>query len=108
MSEEREIVEAVRQALHSEPRVRPVDAPLHLSFARADLTIEGEVDHVAGKKLALECAARLPGVATITELLDDPALARCGIRALVKGEIEVARPPADPPARSTCGWRIGW
>lgn len=118
MSEEREIVEAVRQALHSEARVRPVDAPLHLSFARGDLTIEGEVDHVAGKKLALECAARVPGVATITDrlrvraatpmgdgeirdrvrdgLLEEPALARCGIRVLVKGEIEVARVPADP------------
>ncbi|HVC59006.1 MAG TPA: BON domain-containing protein [Acetobacteraceae bacterium] len=118
MPEEREILDQVRSALHSEPRVRPTAGPLHLGFAEGDLTISGEVDHVAGKKLALEAAARVPGVVTITDrlhvrpatlmgdgalrdavrdgLLEDPALTRCGVRVWVKGTIEIARAPAEP------------
>ncbi len=118
MNEERDILDHVRKALHSEPRVRPVGGPLHLNLAGSDLAIEGEVDHIAGKKLALEAAARVPGVATITDrlrvhaatpmgdgairdqvrdgLLEEPALADCGVRVQVKGEIEIARAPADP------------
>ena len=31
--------------------------------------MDGEVDHIAGKKLALEAAARVPGVANIVDRL---------------------------------------
>jgi len=121
MSEEREILDQVRSALRSEPRVRPTAGPLRLGFGDGDLTIEGEVDHVAGKKRALEAAARVPGVETITDrlrvrpatpmgdgeirdlvregLLEDLTLRRCGVRVRVKGAIEVARAPADPSGR---------
>ena len=117
MSDDRKILDEVRGALHSEPRVRSTGGPLHLAFAAGDLAIEGEVDHIAGKKLALEAAARVPGVQTITDrlhvrpatsmgdgeirdrvrdgLLEEPALSACGVRVLVKGDIEIARAPAS-------------
>jgi osmotically-inducible protein OsmY len=118
MSDERKIMDEVRRALHSEPRVCSTGRPLHVAFAAGDLAIEGEVDHIAGKKLALEAAARVPGVQTITDrlhvrpatsmgdgeirdrvrdgLLEEPALSDCGVRVLVKGTIEIARASAQP------------
>ncbi len=118
MSEERDILDQVRSALRSEPRMRLTRLPLRLGFAGGDLVIEGEVDHVAGKKLALEAAARVPGVQTITDrlhvrpatpmgdgeirdlvrdgLLEEPALRRCGLQVRVKGTLETARAPSAP------------
>ena len=69
MSDDRSVLDAVRSALHSEPRVHPTEGPIHLAFVDGDLTMEGEVDHIAGKKLALEAAARVPGVANIVDRL---------------------------------------
>ena len=37
--------------------------PISLAFSDGDLTMEGEVDTVAAKKLALERAGAVPGVA---------------------------------------------
>jgi len=116
MSQEQDIVAAVRAALHSEPRVRATKEPLQLAFANGDLTLEGEVDHIAGKKLALEAAARVPGVRFIVDrlrvypaaamgddeirdkvrdaLLEEVTLADCTIRIWDKGQCEVVREPA--------------
>ncbi len=69
MSDATRILDAVRKALLSEPRVHPTEGPIHLTFVNGDLTMEGEVDRIAGKKLALEVAARVPGVANIVERL---------------------------------------
>jgi osmotically-inducible protein OsmY len=118
MPKERDVLDQIRGALHSEPRVRSTGGPLRLRFANDDLTIEGEVDHVAGKKLALEAAARVPGVITITDrlhvrpttpmgdgairdavrdgLIEEPALTQCDVRLMVKGAIETARALAAP------------
>lgn len=117
MAEPQDIIEKVRSALRSEPRIRPTGAPIHLAFSGGDLTMEGDVDHVAGKKLALECAARIPGVETITDrvrvrpatpmgdgeirdrvrdaLLEDTDLSRNIIRVWVKNALETIREPAD-------------
>jgi osmotically-inducible protein OsmY len=117
VTEEKEILDRVRSALRSEPRIRPTDGPIRLAFANGNLTMEGEVDHIAGKKLALERAARIPEVATITDrlhvrpatpmgdgeirdrvrdaLLEDSDLARNTIRVRVKGAPETVREPAD-------------
>jgi osmotically-inducible protein OsmY len=117
MSGERSILDAVRSALHSEPRVHPTGGPIHLAFANGDLTMEGEVDHIAGKKLALEAAARVPGVANIVDrlrvqpatamgngeirdkvrdaLLEEIALESCTIRVFDQGRLETVREPAD-------------
>lgn len=64
-----EVIDQVRAALRSEPRVRPTEQPIHLALSGRDLTMEGEVDHIAGKKLALECAARIAGIEMITDRL---------------------------------------
>jgi osmotically-inducible protein OsmY len=117
MTGEQDVLAAVRSALHSEPRIHVVDGPIHLAFAGNELTMEGEVDHIAGKKLALEAAARIPGVGGIIDrlhvrpatpmgdgeirdkvrdaLLEESALASCTIRAWVKGQLETAREQAD-------------
>ena len=67
MTDERTVLDAVRSALHSEPRVHPTEGRIHLAFAHGELMMDGEVDHIAGKKLALEAAARVPGVDTIVD-----------------------------------------
>ncbi len=117
MTEELDMLETVRSALHSEPRVHPTDGPIRLAFANGELTMEGEVDHIAGKKLALEAAARIPGVSIIVDrlhvrpatpmgdgdirdkvrdaLLEEIALASCTIRVWDKGEMQVVREPPD-------------
>ncbi len=116
MSGERSVLEAVRSALQSESRVHPTEGRIHLAFADGDLTMEGEVDHIAGKKLALEAAARVHGVDTIVDrlhvrpscpmgegeirdkvrdaLLGETALARCTIRVLDQGRLSTVREPA--------------
>lgn len=117
MTEDRDVVETVRSALHSEPRFHATDGPIHLAFANGELTIEGEVDHIAGKKLGLEAAARVPGVSRIIDrlhvrpatpmgdgdirdkvrdaLLEETSLEPSIIRVWVKGQPEMVREPAD-------------
>jgi osmotically-inducible protein OsmY len=117
MTDDLEVLDTVRSALHSEPRVHPTGGPIHLAFANGELTMEGEVDHIAGKKLGLEAAARVPGVSRIIDrlrvrpaapmgdgdirdkvrdaLLEETSLASCTIHMWVKGQIEPAREVAD-------------
>ena len=117
MSDDRSVLDAVRGALHSEPRVHPTEGPIHLAFVNGDLTMEGEVDHIAGKKLALVATARVPGVANIVDrlrvrpatpmgdgeirdkvrdaLLEEITLESCTIRVLDQGRLETVREPAD-------------
>ncbi len=117
MSDERNILDAVRKALHSEPRVHPTQGQIHLAFDNGDLTMEGEVDHIGGKKLALEAAARVPGVINIVDrlrvqaatpmgdgdirdkvrdaLLEETTLASCTIRVLDQGRLQTMREPAE-------------
>ena len=117
MTHEADILATVRSALRSEPRVQPTRGPVHLTFADGDLTMEGEVDHIAGKKLALEAAARVPDVRHIVDrlrvraatpmgddairdgvrdaLLEEITLASCTIRAWDKGQVVLVREPAD-------------
>ena len=117
MSRNVDILDRVRAALRGEARVHPTTGPIDLAFVDGDLTMEGEVTDVRGKKLALECAARVPEVVTITDrlhvrpatpmsdgeirnhvrdaLLGETALAACTIREWVKGHLETAREPPD-------------
>ncbi|HTR15865.1 MAG TPA: BON domain-containing protein [Acetobacteraceae bacterium] len=117
MTEKLDVLETARRALHSEPRVHPTATPVHLALDGDELTIQGEVDCVAGKKLALEAVARVPGVARIIDrlhvhaaspmgdgeirdkvrdaLLEETALTACSIRVWIKGQPEIVRAPAD-------------
>ncbi len=69
MSDGRQIVETVRKALASEPRIDLAHHPLRLSWNAGDLTIQGEVADIAAKKLALERAAAVAGVEGIVDRL---------------------------------------
>jgi osmotically-inducible protein OsmY len=70
MSDKSKILEKVRAALHSEPRLGPGFTPERLDIdAEGTLTIEGEAPSVAAKKLALERAAALPEVSGILDRL---------------------------------------
>jgi osmotically-inducible protein OsmY len=117
MVDEKSMLEAVRIAVFSEPRVRSNTESILLAFANGELTMEGEVDQVAAKKLALEAAARVPGVDRIIDrlhvrpatpmgdgeirdkvcdaLLEEIVLASCTIRAWNKGRLETLRELPD-------------
>lgn len=114
MTNGQEVLESVRAALCGEQRVH-TNGQIHLSYCNGELTMCGEVDHIAGKKLALEAVVRIPGVDRIVdklhihpsspmgdgELLDqvqdalvqEIALASCVIRVRAKGCVETVQNP---------------
>lgn len=118
MADARHILDAVRDALRSEPRIDLTHHPLALEWQDGDLTIEGEVADIAAKKLALERAGAVPGVRGIVDrlrvtpaqrmgddqirdhvgdaLLEEPALIDCALRVYDKGQWVVARAPDAP------------
>lgn len=59
----------VAVALEREPRVSLTHRPLHIGLDHGDLVLEGEVEDVAAKKLALERAGSIPGVTRILDRL---------------------------------------
>ncbi|MCI0572396.1 MAG: BON domain-containing protein [Myxococcaceae bacterium] len=63
------ILDAVREALAQEPRLDLRRFPIRLWWEWGDLGMAGEVPDVAMKKLALERAAAVPGVAHIIDEL---------------------------------------
>lgn len=69
MPEKAEILDALRAALASEPRVGPHHRSIALDFSEGILTIEGEVTTVAAKKLVLERIAAIPVVEGIVDRL---------------------------------------
>jgi osmotically-inducible protein OsmY len=117
-----EVLDLVRKALASEPRVGLREHSLALGYAGLTLTIEGEVASIAAKKLALERIAAVPGIEGIIDrlhvapaqpmgdgqvrdlvrdaLLQEPALGEIAISARIKCGIEPVR---EPPER-----RRGW
>lgn len=118
MGDDRSVIQAVRAALASEPRVALHEHPIHLAFANGVLTLEGEVPTVAAKKLALERAGAVPGVIGILDrlrvepaqrmgdgeirdlvrnaLIQEPALVECRIREWTGDDFEAVREPPAP------------
>ena len=110
-----QVLDQVRAALQSEPRLDLHAFPIELSYADGTLTLEGEVGDVAAKKLALERAAALPEVSGIIDrlqvrpaqamgdgqirglvqdaLLEEPAFADFAIRRRVGERVETVREP---------------
>ena len=70
MAAESDIKETVRAALQSEPRIGSGFSLGRVAFTEDDsLIVEGEVESVAAKKLALERIGALPGVDLIVDRL---------------------------------------
>jgi osmotically-inducible protein OsmY len=115
-----EVLDRVRAALASEPRLDLHRFPIELTFAEGTLTLEGEVKDVAAKKLALERVAALPEVTGILDrlrvrpaqrmgdgevrdlvrdaLLQEPAFADFALRRRLGERVETVREP--PEARA--------
>ncbi len=113
-----EVIRAVRAAFEREPRINLHTHPITGTFDSGTLTLEGEVEHVAAKKLAMSAAIAVPGVHGIIDrlhvvpaermgdgavldavrdaLLEEEALRDCGITLLRKGTRESVRVPRTP------------
>lgn len=119
MNLDQDFADHVRRVLASEPRIHHAVGAIGLAYAQGALTMEGEVGRVAEKKIALETAARIPGVVGIVDrlrvrpatpmgdgairdavrdsLLGEVVLAANGIAVRAKGRSELVR-AARPPA----------
>jgi osmotically-inducible protein OsmY len=122
MTDKAKVLDAVRAALASEPRVDLHNHPVAMDLEGDTLTLEGEVASVAAKKLALEAAVTPPEVTGIIDrlrvtpaqpmgdgqirelvrdaLLQEPAFEECTIRETAKGETITLR---EPPVHGR-GW----
>jgi len=112
-----DITRSVHAALGGEPRIDLPHHPIRLRVEAGDLVMEGEVEDVAAKKLALERAAAVQDVTHIIDrlrvrparrmedgevlqhvcdaLLSEPTLQHIGLRARSGSEVRVLR--AEPP-----------
>lgn len=108
-----QVVKAVRAAFEREPRINLHKYPVRIDFQDGVLTLEGEVEHIAAKKLCMKLAIAVPGVTGIVDrlhvepatrmgdgaildavrdaLLQEPALQSCTIKLKRKGHIEIVR-----------------
>lgn len=113
MPDRDEVIRRVRAALEREPRINLHRFPIRIDFVEGGVILEGEVEHVGAKKLALELAAATEGVRGVVDrlrvapaerrgdgairdsfatcLLREPELRNCTIRVLVKGEAKPLR-----------------
>lgn len=118
MSEKQEVTKAVKAAFEHEPRINLHSHPIEMDFENGVLTLEGEVENIAAKKLGLELAIVIPGVTGIVDrlhvtpampmgdgavldairnaLLEEPALRECTIRVRQKGKEETVRESLAP------------
>jgi osmotically-inducible protein OsmY len=115
-----EILKAVRAVLEHEPRINLHHYPIHIAFSSGDLVLEGEMEDVVAKKLALELAAAVPGVSGIVDrlrvvpaqpmgdgairyhvrdaLLQDSVFETCRIRVWDKDRLQTDREPSPTAA----------
>jgi len=119
MGKNGQIVKAVKAAFEREPRINLHRYPLRMDFQDGVLTLEGEVEHVAAKKIGLELAIAVPGVTGIVDrlhvapalrmgdgavldavrdaLLQEPLLQNCTLRVIRKGVQELVRDSREDP-----------
>jgi len=116
MSKNHHIIKAVQAAWEHEAQINLHTHPVTISYENEILTLEGEVQDVAAKKLCMELAIAVPGVAGIVDrlhvtpavrigdgailtavrdvLLQEPALQNCAVRVRNKGRVETIRDSA--------------
>lgn len=119
VSERDRILKEVRAALERELRINLHKFPVEMEFGEGVLTLEGEVEHVAAKKISLELAIAVRGVTGIVDrlhvtpatrmgdgaildavrdaLLQEPTLMNCSVHVIRKGQLEPVREVADEP-----------
>lgn len=113
MSDKAQVLKKVRAAFEREPRINLHRYPVRMDFDDEVLTLEGEVENIAAKKLGLELAIAVPGVTGIVDrlhvipaarmgdgaildavqdaLLQETALQNCTLRVKHKGKMETVR-----------------
>ncbi len=115
MSDKKEVLKKVRAAFEIAPHINPHSFPVQMAFSESDgaLTLEGAMESIAAKKLALELAIAVPGVKGIVDrmtvvpaapmsdaeirdhlrnaLIEEPAYRDCVIRS----SRETFRTPAE-------------
>lgn len=116
MSSNHHIIKAVQAAWEHESRINSHTHSVTIRYEDEVLTLEGEVQDIAAKKLCMELAIAVPGVAGIIDrlhvasavrigdgailtavrdiLLQEPALQDCAIRVRSKGKVETIREAA--------------
>ena len=119
MSERERVLKEVRAALEHEPRINLHKCPVTMEFADGVLTLEGETEHIAAKKLAMELAIAVSGVTGIVDrlhvtpatrmgdgaildavrdaLLQESSLLNCSIQVIRKGQLETVREVTSEP-----------
>lgn len=118
MSKNHHIIKAVQAAWEHELRINLHTHPVTISDDNGVLTLEGEAQDIAAKKLCMELAIAVPGVTGIVDrlhvtpavrvgdgailtavrdiLLQEPALQDCAVRVRNKGRVEAIRESAAP------------
>ena len=113
------VLREVHAALEHEPRINLHRHPVKIEWSDGVLTLEGEVEHVAAKKLSMELAIAVHGVSGIVDrlhvvpstrmgdgaildavrdaLLQEPTLMNCSIQLIRKGQIETVREVSMEP-----------
>lgn len=113
------VVREVRAAFEREPRINLHRHPVKIEWSDGVLTLEGEVEHIAAKKLSMELAIAVHGVRGIVDrlhtvpaarmgdgaildavrdaLLQEPTLMNCSIQLIRKGQIETVREVSTEP-----------
>ena len=119
MPEMTSVEKAVRAAFERDRHINLHRYPIRFEFdiTRAALALEGEVENIIAKKRAFEIASGIEGVqgvmdrltvapaerrgdgairdTLVQELLEEPALLLCSIRAHNKGSLEILRETTD-------------
>ena len=113
MSERERILKEVGAAFEHEPAINLHRYPIHMEWSDEVLTLEGEVENIAAKKLGMELAAAISSVRSIVDrlhvvpstrmgdgaildavrdlLVQEPALKNCTIRVKANGKVETVR-----------------
>ena len=119
MTDRSQVLKAVRAAFEREPCINLHTYPVRMGFSDGVLTLEGEAEHVAAKKLSLELAIAVPGVTGIVDrlhvkpsthmgdgaildavrdaLLQEPGLLNCTIQVKRKGVWKTVREATVTP-----------
>ena len=119
MTNQGQVLTAVRASFERETRINLYKYPVRMEFSDGVLTLEGEAEHVAAKKLSLELAIVVPGVTGIVDrlhvapsihmgdgaildavrnaLLHAPSLQNCTIQVKRKGTWETVREATVTP-----------